>query len=122
MTRNQIKMELPIGNVHIEKGKYFEPITIATIAAAVIGAGASVYSADQAADAQKEAQDKADKARREAEARAKKETLDIRPEGETATMIPGSGEEADASDYNSFLTPKQTAMGGAGGSGLGFGV
>ena len=104
------------------KEEYDMGVVTGAIVAAVIGAGASMYSADQAADAQKEAQDKADKARREAEARAKKETLDIRPEGETATMIPGSGEESDASDYNSFLTPKQTAMGGTGGSGLGFGV
>lgn len=106
-----------------------DPVS-AMVVSALIGAGGAAYSANEANKQQKEAE----AARRRAEEKARREAMDARPEGESATMLPGTGDNVDTSKgYNEFLSPKLTssALGGTGSdsgirtgksSGLGFNV
>ena len=97
----------------------------AIIASAVIGAGASAYSAKKQSDAQKDAISAQERARREAEAEARRVAMESKPEELGASLEIGgttslAKKRASTAD---FLIPRQEVLGGAStSSGLGFKV
>ena len=98
----------------------------AVIAAAVIGAGASIYAADKQADAQKDAQRAQERARQQAEEEARRVAMEQRPDEVAATMDVGGSTTVGQSQQSTadFLVPTQKALGASSkkGSGLGFKV
>ncbi len=97
-------------------------ISAAVITSAVIGAGASLYSANEQSKAQKEAQKKRDIMKMQEQERMKKIQADARPEEESATVEFGGGDTGDAGgSYDDFLisATSTSKLGSSGGSGLG---
>lgn len=96
----------------------------AIIASAIIGAGTASVAANRAENTADEEAAKVEKARREAEEKALQIERDTRPEGETAEGIKfGATDDGELGSVSDFLVPKTTtALGTAGGSGLGFSV
>lgn len=100
-------------------------LATAIIAAAVIGAGASIYAAEKQEDiANKEA---ARLAREEEERRAETERIakETRPEGEELSSIAFGGKDGGAvggSTSDFLVTKAGGTLGGTSGSGLGFNV
>lgn len=99
-------------------------ITAAIIGAAVIGAGASIYTAEKQQEAAEEQQKKLDQAEEERKREAERIAKETRPEGEAASAITfGAGADAKSGSTADFLVPKSgAALGGTGSSGLGFSV
>jgi len=102
---------------------------LAAILPALIGLGGSVYAANSAADAQKDAENEARKAREKAEAERRRLAMADKPEELKAKIDFGSGKDTQAGTVDDFLVQRQgiadTGLGlGVGGqtAGLGFAV
>lgn len=96
-------------------------IAASVIASAVIGAGSSLYQADQAKKAQEKADAKREEARRIEEARLAQIAADTKPEEESATVNFGEADSGEAGgSYDDFLVSKSStsALGSGTGSGL----
>ena len=95
----------------------------AAIASAVIGAGASYYSAKKAEEAQEEAAAQAEAARLAEEERQRKVFESTTPEQEAATFKFGTQDQDDElGSYSEFLAPKPSKTLGGVTSSLGFGT
>lgn len=100
-------------------------IGAALIATAVIGAGASVYSAQQQKKAAEEEQARLRAAEEEARRRQEQIAKDTAPEAQTAKAIKfGTGDRNKVGNTSEFLVPKlqKSQLGTTGSSGLGFNV
>ena len=94
----------------------------AVVASAVIGVAGSMYSASESKKAQREATNAQREAQRKAEEEARRIAMERRPDEISATMEVGGSTSVgtDMQTTADFLIPKQTSLGTAGKSGLGF--
>lgn len=97
-------------------------VTTAIIASAVIGAAGAAYSANASSKAQEKATNAQREAQRKAEEEARRIAMERRPDEVSATMEVGGSTSVgtDMQTTADFLIPKQTSLGTAGKSGLGF--
>ena len=97
-------------------------VTTAIIASAVIGAAGAAYSANASSNAQKKATNAQREAQRKAEEEARRIAMERRPDEVSATMEVGGSTSVGTNMQTTadFLIPKQTSLGTAGKSGLGF--
>ena len=97
-------------------------VTTAIIASAVIGAAGAAYSANASSKAQEKATNAQREAQRKAEEEARRIAMERRPDEISATMEVGGSTSVgtDMQTTADFLIPKQTSLGTAGKSGLGF--
>ena len=129
MKNNNICSEFTVGNIFIEKNKYYDPVSAAIVGAAVaIGTGTSFYSAKQQAKAAKEASDAQIQAQQQASEQDKKmrQQQDINNAmSETAKTTYGAGADIQrvASASTDLLIPstmEQNLGGIKNRTGLGF--
>jgi len=94
------------------------------VVAAIIGAGATLYSSEQQKAATQEAATKQEEAAAQARAEELRILKETGPEQQTATETIkfGVGGDKTAGSFSEFLVPRTTALGSTGGSGLGFNV
>ena len=98
--------------------------TTAIIAAAAIGVGSSMYSADQQKKAAKEDQERREREAASAKAESDRIASETKPEGESLEETKfGVGKEGNiGGSTQEFIIPKTSALGAGGRSGLGFTV
>ena len=97
-------------------------VVAAIVASAIIGAAGSAYSASESKKAQREATNAQREAQRKAEEEARRIAMERRPDEVSATLEVGGTTSVgtDMQTTADFLIPKQTSLGTAGKSGLGF--
>lgn len=97
-------------------------VVAAIVASAIIGAAGSAYSASESKKAQREATNAQREAQRKAEEEARRIAMERRPDEISATLEVGGSTSVgtDMQTTADFLIPKQTSLGTAGKSGLGF--
>lgn len=97
-------------------------VVAAIVASAIIGAAGSAYSASESKKAQREATNAQREAQRKAEEEARRIAMERRPDEISATLEIGGSTSVgtDMQTTADFLIPKQTSLGTAGKSGLGF--
>ena len=99
-------------------------VATAVVASAVIGVAGSIYSASESKKAQREATNAQREAQRKAEEEARRIAMERRPDEISATLEVGGSTSVgtDMQTTADFLIPKQTSLGTAGKSGLGFSI
>jgi len=128
MSRSRLlsNIDIPIGCAYENiDGILYDPISIAIIGAAAIGAGASVYTANQQEDIAKKEQERLAKEESARKAEADRIARETRPTGETAKGVQfGTTQSKPMGSTQDFLIPKGGAsgLGVTGKSGLGFSV
>ena len=97
-------------------------VATAVVASAVIGVAGAAYSASESKKAQREATNAQREAQRKAEEEARRIAMERRPDEVSATLEIGGSTSVgtDMQTTADFLIPKQTSLGTAGKSGLGF--